>query len=231
MSIADNLKSVRDRIRQAAQRAGRAANEITLVAVSKGVSAESIAEAARHGSEAFGENYAQELRAKQTLLEREQVGWHFIGRLQRNKVKYVVGRVKLIHSLADFEVAVEISRRAEKLGRGRVPVLVEINIAGDVSKDGIAPGEADGFVGALGQLPMIEPRGFMAMPPFSEDAEASRGHFRRLRALRDSLREKFRDLSELSMGMSGDFEVAIEEGATMVRVGSAIFGAREMDKD
>jgi PLP dependent protein len=227
MGISENLKRVRERIEKAASRAKRNVEDIKLVAVAKGVSAESIIEAAGLNVYAFGENYAQEFRDKHDLVEKSigrKVEWHFIGRLQRNKVKYLDG-VSLIHSLDCTSVAQEINKRAEKVGTN-IPVLIEVNIGEEAVKGGINFRRVDDFLAELSSFPRIEVNGLMTMLPLFDNPEMARPYSRKLRELRDRLQERFPKLRELSMGMSGDFEVAIEEGATIVRIGTAIFGPR-----
>jgi len=227
MSVSENLKRVRERIEKAVYRARRGVEEVKLVAVTKGVNAERIIEAAGLCINAFGENYAQEFRGKRDLVEKaigRKVEWHFIGRLQKNKVKYLDG-VSLIHSLDSASAAQEINKRAEKL-ETNVPVLIEVNIGEEGVKGGIKSRQLDDFLSVLSSFPRIEVNGLMTMPPFFDNPEMVRPYFRKLRELRDRLQERFPKLRELSMGMSGDFEVAIEEGATIVRIGTAIFGPR-----
>ena len=228
MGIAENLKSIRERIEKAANRAGRNPEEVKLLAVTKEVDAERIIEAARCGVDTFGENYAQELRDKHDVVEKslgKKIKWHFIGRLQRNKVKYVLDKAELIHSLDSLSAAEEISKRAEKLGI-KALVLLEVNIGEEEAKGGIRPEQVEGFMAELGRFPHIAVEGLMTMPPFFDNAEMARPYFKQLRQLRDKLQARFPDLRELSMGMTGDFEIAIEEGATIVRIGTAIFGPR-----
>ena len=227
MGISENLKRVRLRIEKAASRAKRNVEDIKLVVVTKGVSAERIIEAAGLSVNAFGENYAQEFRDKHDLVEKSigrKVEWHFIGRLQRNKVKYLDG-VSLIHSLDSTSVAQEINKRAEKV-ETNIPVLIEVNIGEEGVKGGIKSRQVDDFLAELSSFLRIEVNGLMTMPPFFDNPEMARPYFRKLRELRNRLQERFPKLRELSMGMSGDFEVAIEEGATIVRIGTAIFGPR-----
>lgn len=227
MSVSENLKRVRERIEKVASGARRGVGEINLVAVTKGVNAERIIEAAGLGVNAFGENYAQEFRDKRDFVEKaigRKVEWHFIGRLQKNKVKYLDG-ISLIHSLDSASVAQEINKRAEKIGTN-VPVLIEVNIGEEEVKGGIKSRRLDDFLAELSSFLRIEVNGLMTMPPFFDNPEMARPYFRKLRELRDRLQERFPNLKELSMGMSGDFEVAIEEGATVVRIGTAIFGPR-----
>jgi pyridoxal phosphate enzyme (YggS family) len=229
MEIAENLKIIRERIERAAKRAGRNPEEIRLLAVTKEVDPERIMEAARCGVDIFGENYAQELRDKHDIVEKaleKKIKWHFIGRLQKNKVKYILGRAELIHSLDSLSVAEEINKRAEKLGI-KVPVLLEINIGGEEAKGGIRPEQTESFLLEMGRFSHVTVEGLMTMPPFFDNPEMARPYFIQLRKLRDRLNPRFPNLKELSMGMSGDFEVAVEEGATIVRIGTAIFGSRK----
>lgn len=216
------LGDVRRRIAEAAARAGRPAGAVTLVAVSKGVGAERVAELRDAGQADFGENRAQELRAKCQALG-PGVRWHFVGRLQRNKVTDVVGLATLIHSVDRWELAEPIAERAGRQGRVQ-RVLLQVNQGDDAAKAGCAPDEAEDLVSRLRGLPGIACEGLMTVPPLHADP---RGVFRGLRRLRDELRERFPEVQHLSMGMSGDFETAVEEGATIVRVGTALFGPRE----
>lgn len=215
------LGEVRRRIADAAHRAGREPGSVMLVAVSKTVDADRVGELHAAGHTDFGESRAQELRAKCQALG-PGVRWHFVGRLQRNKVKDVVGLATLIHSLDRWELVEPISERAA--GQGRVQrVLVQVNQGADPAKAGIEPDEAEELVSRLRDLPGIACEGLMTVPPLGEDP---RPVFRGLRRLRDQLHERFPEVRHLSMGMSGDFEAAVEEGATIVRVGTALFGAR-----
>lgn len=227
MNLETRIDEIRKRIEAAAVRSGRRAGDVKLVAVTKQVEPEVIARAAEYGIRAFGENYAQELRLKQEIVNRavsENVEWHFIGRLQRNKVKYLVGSVALIHSLDSISAAGEIDRRARADGM-KMPVLVEVNTGGE-TKGGVEPEALDAFLDELSEMPGLDVRGLMTMPPYFDDPEDARPYFAKLRGLRDALSSKYPGLKELSMGMSGDFEAALEEGATIVRIGSAIFGSR-----
>lgn len=227
MSIADNLKSVRDRIDAAARRAGRDPSSVKLVVVTKTVDAGRVREAAAAGAKILGENRVQE--AKEKI---EQLGpiasWHLIGRLQSNKAKYAVRLFDLIHSVDNIELAKELDRQAEKTGKVQ-DVLVEVSIAGEAAKAGVSVADAAGLVRETAKLEHIAVKGLMTMPPFSENPEDARPYFRRLRELASAIaKENIANVSmrELSMGMSGDFEAAVEEGATLVRVGTAIFGER-----
>lgn len=228
MDLAGSLRSVKERIAKAAARAGRDANDVKLVAVTKGVEPGRIIEAVRAGQLTFGENYAQEFRLKKEIIDRtvvENVEWHFIGRLQRNKVKYLIGEVALIHSLDSLSVAREIEKKAADAGI-RVRVLIEVDTGGEETKGGVKAEELKGLLEGLREFPSIEVCGLMTMPPYFDEPERARPYFRALREMRDKLGAAYPGLRELSMGMSGDFEAAVEEGATLVRVGSAIFGPR-----
>jgi pyridoxal phosphate enzyme (YggS family) len=191
---------------------------VTLVAVSKTHPPEAIREAYAAGQRDFGENYAQEWRGKaDALADLADLRWHFIGGLQTNKVKYLAGRVALVHTIDRLELAAEISRRWARAG-AVARVLLEVDLGGEERKAGCAPGEVEPLCEAVRALPSVELVGLTCIPPPDDDP---RPHFRTLRALRDRL-----GLTELSMGMSGDWRVAVEEGATIVRIGTAIFGAR-----
>ena len=216
MGIAENLRAVRERIARACERARRDPASVELVAVSKVQPVEAVREAARAGQRAFGENYAQELREKADAAG-DAIEWHFLGALQTNKVKMIAGRVALVHTCDRQSLAQELNKRAAALGIVQ-RVLVEVNLASEPQKGGIAPGDLGSFVDSVRNLPALRCEGLMCIPPPDQDP---RPHFRALREMRDRL-----GLRELSMGMTADFEVAIEEGATIVRVGTAIFGAR-----
>lgn len=227
-AIARNVREVLDRIARAASRAGRRPEAIRLVAVTKTVPAERIRAAVDAGVRLFGESRLQEALPKIEALRGCDVRWHFIGRLQRRKVKAVVGTFAMIHSVDSLDLATEIDRRAGEAGL-RQDVLLEINVGGEATKTGFSPDEAANAITALDALPNVAVRGLMAIPPPGPDAEASRGYFRAMRELATSLAGRslrWVRMEELSMGMTGDFEVAVEEGATMVRIGTAIFGAR-----
>jgi len=229
MNLEARIDEIRKRIEAAAVRSGRRAEDVKLVAVTKQVEPEVIVRAARYGLLAFGENYAQELRLKQEIVDNTiynaGVEWHFIGRLQRNKVKYLVGSVALIHSLDTVSAASEIDRRARAGDGIKMPVLVEVNTGGE-TKGGVEPETLDDFLSELSGMEGVDVRGLMTMPPYFDDPDSARPYFAKLRDLRDKHSSKYQGLKELSMGMSGDFETAIEEGATIVRIGSAIFGSR-----
>ena len=227
MTIADNIASIQERISKSALRAGRDPVEIRLVAVSKTVSAESIQEAIAAGVTILGENYVQEARNKIARIGK-QVEWHFIGHLQSNKAKYAVDLFSMIQSVDRLALAEELGQEANKRGK-IVPVLIQVNISGEESKSGIDPQETLQLLERIAALQHLAVQGLMTMPPWFEDPEDARPYFSAMRKLREKLsREKIPGvaLQELSMGMSGDFEVAIEEGATLVRIGTAIFGPR-----
>lgn len=223
--VAEKLATVRARIARAAQRAGRQPSDVELVAVSKTHPPEAVREAMEAGQAIFGESRVQEARAKAPLLP-GRLRWHFIGRLQKNKVRPALGCFELIHSVDSLELARQIDRVAGEEGQ-RPRVLLEVNVAGESTKFGFSAGDLRAEAEALNGLGRLEITGLMGMAPYAEEAEDSRPYFVKLRELRDELRETTGwPLPELSMGMSGDYEVAVEEGATLVRVGSAIFGTR-----
>jgi len=219
VTLAERLADVRARIAEAAANSGRDESEVTLVAVSKTFSAEVVAEAVTAGVSDLGENRAQELREKVAALG-SIARWHFVGHLQSNKVRHVVGSCALIHSVDSHSVADEIDARAQR--RGFVQeVLIEVNVSGEASKNGVVPPEISGLLAHIHELEGIRATGLMTIPPWPEDPAESRPFYRKLAELARS-----HGLERLSMGMTRDFEVAIAEGATLVRVGEAIFGAR-----
>lgn len=223
-NLRDNLQTVKQNIERAALHSGRKASEITLIAVSKTVDIDTVKLACDLGISDFGENRVAELGRKREALP--AVNWHMIGRLQSNKVKDVVGKACLIHSLDRWNLAQELDKRGQVLAQS-IPALLQINIAGEEQKAGIAPGEVHDFLDASSGLSWVKIFGFMTIAPLFEDGEASRPVFRELFQLKKKFCDKsYRnvDLRFLSMGMSQDYEVAIEEGANIVRVGSAIFG-------
>ena len=225
--IAENLARVRERIEAAARRSGRKPERVRLVAVSKTVDPERMRRAIQAGAKILGENYVQEAQKKIEVLGHE-ISWHFIGHLQRNKAKVAVHLFDLIHAVDSINLAQELDRQAKL--RGKVlPVLLQVNIAGEVTKFGAQEKEILLLAEKFSAMEGIEVKGLMTMPPFFEDPEASRPYFVELRKLGERLvQQKTPGISmeELSMGMSNDFEVAVEEGATLVRVGTAIFGPR-----
>jgi hypothetical protein len=217
--ISENLARVRERLARAAERAGRRPDDVLLIGVSKTVDVERIRAAVAAGVPALGENRVQEAKAKIAELGRP-VPWHLIGHLQTNKVKDALELFDVIHSLDRLELAREFERRAAARGQV-VETLLQVNLAAEPSKGGVGPEAVGESLDAIGKLPHLRVRGLMTIPPEVERPEDARSWFRRLRELAER-----HGLRDLSMGMSGDFEVAIEEGATMVRVGTAIFGPR-----
>ncbi len=227
MSIQTNLQDIHERIAAACQRANRNPDDVRLVAVSKTKPAAMIDQAAESGQTLFGENYVQEFVAK-TEEVTAAVTWHFIGSLQTNKVKYLRGKVAMIHSVDRLSLAKEIDRQWSKLDKP-VDILIQVNLGEEETKSGTDEAALQDLVREIAQLPNVRIRGLMALPPYLDDPEEVRPFFRRLRQLAESiaaLKLAGVEMRELSMGMSHDFEAAIEEGATLVRVGSAIFGSR-----
>jgi pyridoxal phosphate enzyme (YggS family) len=226
MGFAENLNSIQQRITAACQRAGRETASVTLLAVSKSHPPETIQNAVSCGQIYFGENKVQEARAK-IPLSPGKARWQFIGHLQSNKVREAVELFEMIQGVDSLSIAQEISKRAEQAAK-TMPILLEVNVAGEGSKFGYAPEKLLAELETLNALPRIEIHGLMAIPPFMPVPEKSRPYFQRLRELKVAC-EKILGvpLPHLSMGMSGDFEVAIEEGATIVRVGTALFGERQ----
>lgn len=226
-SVRENIRAIRQRIAGAAARAGRRPEEIKLMAITKTVADDLIGEAIAAGVDLIGENYVQEAQRKIEVLGRT-IPWHLTGHLQTNKAKYAVNLFEMIHSLDRLELARELDRRAAAAGL-TMAVLIEVNSGGEATKSGIPPGEAISLIRAVTGLPRLSIRGLMTMPPWFADPEEARPFFRALRLLRDQVRREAIagvEMTELSMGMSDDFEVAVEEGATIVRIGRAIFGAR-----
>jgi len=228
-SIAENLERVREQIAQAAARAGRVAEEIELVAITKTHPAEKVREAIEAGQTLFGESRVQEARAKIPELP-SNLRWHFVGHLQKNKIRHALPLFEMIHSVDSLDVAQDINRIAGEQGM-HPRVLLEVNVAGEGSKFGFSPDKLRDQMEELLALPRLSILGLMTIPPLAEKAEASRKYFVQLRELRDHLQTEFHmDLAQLSMGMTEDFAVAVEEGATLVRVGTAIFGERTRHK-
>jgi pyridoxal phosphate enzyme (YggS family) len=224
--VAENVENVRKRIAAACARAGRSPDDITLIAVTKTFSAEHIREALRAGVNDIGENYVQEFQQKRETLEHENIRWHFIGHLQSNKVKYIIESTYLIHSVDSFRLGEEIAKRAAKCDR-HLDILVEVNTTGEQTKSGVQPEVAAGLVKDLQKLSNVTVAGLMTIGPFLPDPEQSRPAFRLLYEVRQKIQDEIGiRLPHLSMGMTNDFEVAIEEGTTLVRIGTAIFGKR-----
>jgi hypothetical protein len=226
MAFADNLASIRERIAAACARAGREVSTVTLLAVSKTHPPEVVRTAVAAGQFLFGENKIQEAKAKIPLCP-GRARWQFIGHLQSNKVREAVEWFEMIQGVDSLAIAQEISRRAVQAAR-MMPVLLEVNVAGEGSKFGYRPDQLLADLNALNALPKIELHGLMAVPPYTPVPEKVRPYFQRLRDLKTQAEQVLgAPLPQLSMGMSGDFEVAIEEGSTLVRIGTALFGERE----
>ena len=226
--VRENMEDVKERIRVACGRAGRPQSDVTLIAVSKTKPLEFVREAYEAGARDFGENKVQDLLDRIDALPSD-IRWHMIGHLQRNKVKYIVGKVALIHSVDSLRLAEEISRESLKR-QVETDILIEVNVAGEESKFGVCLSETVSLVEEIAKLPAVHIRGLMTIAPFVEDAEENRQIFRKLKQLSVDIERKNIDnvnMSALSMGMTGDYPVAIEEGATYVRVGTGIFGERE----
>lgn len=225
--IKENLDRVQENIRNACARAGRKEDEVTLIAVSKTKPVSMLEEAYALGVRDFGENKVQELVDKAGQLPKD-IRWHMIGHLQRNKVKYIIDKVYLIHSVDSLRLAEEISKEAVKHGV-TANILIEVNVAGEESKFGVSPEDAPGLIEEISRLPAVQVRGLMTIAPFVEKAEDNRIIFNALLKLYVDISRKNIDnvhMDFLSMGMTGDYEVAVEEGATFVRVGTGIFGER-----
>lgn len=229
--LKQNFDEVEARIQAACRRAGRKREEVTLIAVSKTKPAEMLQEAYDFGTRVFGENKVQEIVDKYDALP-DDISWHMIGHLQRNKIKYIIDKVDLIHSVDSLRLAEAIEKEAAK--REIVArILIEVNVAKEDSKFGVMPEEAEKLVSEIAHFPHIRICGLMTIAPFVENPEENRIYFQRLRNLAVDIEEKKSDnvnMSILSMGMTNDYEVAIEEGATMVRVGTGLFGARNYNK-
>ena len=229
--LKENLKNVQNNIKKACERVGRKPEEVTLVAVSKMKPLSDIEELLETGQLEYGENYVQELCDKYENISKP-VHWHMIGHLQRNKVKYIVDKAALIHSVDSLRLAQQISQEALKKGV-EANILIEVNVAEEASKFGLTTDEVIQMVTEIAKLPAVHIKGLMTVAPFTENPEENRPYFRNLKQLAVDIAEKNIDnvtMSVLSMGMTGDYEVAIEEGATMVRVGTGIFGARIYSK-
>jgi pyridoxal phosphate enzyme (YggS family) len=228
--IAENLKLLKERIERKCTECKREPDEIKLIAVSKFFGIDTITEASQLGITDFGENKAQELRDKFTILA-DKVTWHFIGTLQKNKVKYVVNSAEFIHSIDSIPLANEINKQAEKVGKIQ-NVLIEVKTSFEETKSGIGgETEIQSLARHCDALPNSNLTGLMTLAPFVEDNKIIRKSFNELRKLKDELNKQGFNLKELSMGMTSDFEIAIEEGSTMLRIGSAIFGQRDYSKD
>jgi len=229
VSLPENLDSIQQRIRAACQRAARDPATVMLLAVTKGQPPEVVSEANRLGLTFFGENKIQEAKAKIPLCS-GKLRWHFIGHLQTNKCRDAVELFEMIQSVDSLHVAQEISKRAEQAAK-TMPILLEMNLAGEASKFGYRPEKLEAELKQINALPRLEIHGFMTVPPWTSNAENVRPVFRQLRELKQRAEHMLgAPLPHLSMGMTGDFEVAIEEGATIVRIGTALFGPRKTAK-
>jgi hypothetical protein len=227
-TIQSRVAALRARIQAAAAAAGRSSDGIRLVAISKTFPPEAIQLAIAAGVADIGENYIQEARDKFEILQRAGVNWHFVGRLQTNKAKQAVRMFDLIHTLDSFRLALELDRCARRLHQVQA-VLIQVNVAGEATKAGVAPGEALPLIRQVASLENLSVKGFMTMPPYFNAPEKVRPFFAALRQLRDRIRQEQIaniGMEELSMGMTGDFEAAIAEGATLIRIGTAVFGER-----
>ena len=229
-TLVDRIERVRGRMREAARRANRGIEEIKLIAVSKTHPVEAIKAALDAGLCEFGENRVQEAERKIPGVDSDAARWHLIGHLQSNKARRAVELFDVIHSLDSATLALRLHRICEELNRQSLPVLIQVDLGNEGTKTGVDEAAIAGVVDAISECPRLRLQGLMTLPPFFDEAEYVRPYFRRLRELRDGLQSQgvfANDRGELSMGMTHDFEIAIEEGATMVRVGTAIFGARE----
>ena len=228
MNVADNIRHVRESMAEAARRSGRPVSAIRLMAVTKTVDDDRILDAIRSGVEIIGENYVQEAKRKIEKLGKSGE-WHLIGRLQTNKAKYAVHLFDMIHSVDRLELAAELDRRARAAGRV-IPILIEVNVSGEESKSGIPRSAALELVRRVAPLENLSLQGLMTMPPWCDDPEESRPYFRALRELREKIMGEGIprvEMRELSMGMTDDYVVAVEEGATIIRLGRGIFGERK----
>ncbi|MBA4348629.1 MAG: YggS family pyridoxal phosphate-dependent enzyme [Thermodesulfovibrio sp.] len=228
--LLNNVSAIFKKMSYAAMRAGRNPEDVKLIAVTKTVGIEAIKEAVEIGLRKFGENRVQEAQKKvmsdELRVMSERIEWHLIGHLQKNKAKYAVNLFDLIHTVDSVELAEELNKQSEKTGKIQ-RVLVQVKLSEEETKQGVSENEMMPLLAAIKHLYNLKLDGLMTMPPFFEDPEMARPYFKRLRELRDEAEKRGFSLPELSMGMSNDFEVAIEEGATMVRIGTAIFGERE----
>lgn len=227
--ITENIQGVLDSIGKTAVNCGRDPRSIQLVAVSKTVSMEKIKTAVEAGITVFGENYIQEATNKISAMDDDSVKWHFIGHLQTNKAKYAVNFFDLIHTVDSLKLASAINRHAQKINKIQ-PVLIQVNLSGESSKSGIKKEETLDLIRRVSELSNLSVKGLMTMPPYFNDPENARPFFKTLADLREEIRSEAIpgvEMTELSMGMSGDYPVAIEEGATLVRIGTSIFGERK----
>ena len=233
-TVVARLGEIRNRIEAAARRSNRSADQITLIAISKTHPAEVIKAGLDAGITDFGENRVQEAEGKITKLGRSTARWHLVGHLQANKARRAVALFDVIHSLDSVGLAQRLNRLCVEEQRGNLPVLIQVDLGGEETKTGIDPRDLPALLEALEDCPKLQLNGLMTLPPYFENPDCARPYFKTLRELRDDLQAQGRfgdQLGELSMGMSHDFEIAIQEGATMVRVGTAIFGERVQHKE
>ncbi len=229
-SIKENLWVIQQRMAEACQRSGRSISHVRLIGVTKTVSSESIREGVEAGVGILGENYVQEAMKKMELLKDLPLEWHFIGHLQSNKARFAAGIFQLIHTLDRLSLARELNKAARRLDR-KIAVLLQVNVGDESSKSGVQPHELTTLHREVSRMEGLHVQGLMTLPPYREDPEEVRPFFQRMRELLDGIRDRSQnpeDLKELSMGMSHDFQVAIEEGATLIRVGTALFGVRPL---
>ncbi|MDK2812147.1 MAG: dependent protein [Petrotoga sp.] len=223
--LIENYHTLLNEIQQVTEKSGRDLNSIKLVAVSKNFPSDNIKTLYEEGHRDFGENKAQELREKYEDLKNLDIVWHFIGRIQTNKIKYIVPIAEYIHSVWRMKEIEEIQKKAEEINKTQ-KVLLEINISGENSKAGLIPNEVEAFLQDATSFKNIKIIGLMTMAPYTEKVDVIRNVFRSLRELRDNLNKKYPSIKELSMGMTNDYKIAIEEGATLLRIGTRIFGNR-----
>jgi pyridoxal phosphate enzyme (YggS family) len=226
--VAENIQNIGENLKNACLRAGRNPNEVKLIAVSKTFGVDSILEALKAGIGDFGENYVQELLEKRNALLDRSIAWHFIGHLQSNKVKYIADWISMIHSVDSIGLATEIGKRAAKAGR-TIDVLIEVNTSEEATKFGVRPDKAVEFIQSVSAIEHINIKGLMTIGPFTDNTDESRKSFRTLRSIFETVNARgicAHPMDTLSMGMTHDYSVAIEEGSTLVRIGTAIFGSR-----
>lgn len=226
--IAENIQNIGEILQKACQEAGRDPKDVQLIAVSKTFGTDAVRQAYAAGIRDFGENYVQELVGKREVISDPDLHWHFIGHLQSNKVKYIADWVHMVHSVDSEGLAAELEKRGAKADRN-IDVLIEVNTSEEATKFGVRPPEALELIGAVSRMPHLRVKGLMTIGPFTDDTEASRSSFRLLRRLFENANRQQltpEPMGTLSMGMTHDFRIAIQEGATMVRIGTAIFGTR-----
>jgi len=229
--IKENLKQVEENIIKACEKAGRRRDEVTLIAVSKTKPVSLIEEAYNEGERNFGENKVQEINEKYPVMPKD-INWHLIGHLQRNKVKYIIGKVKLIHSVDSIRLAEQIQNEAAKAGTD-MDILIQVNVAEEDTKFGLKADDTENIIREIAKFPNIHIKGLMTIAPYTDNPESNRQFFKKLKQLSVDIKSKNIDnvtMDCLSMGMTGDYQVAIEEGATLVRVGTGIFGERIYNK-